>query len=257
MAKPRKVHIECKTPKGFRWIKTNLRGGKFEADGSITVTDQTKFDQCMDAAECHIIEGTSAALAKRSSRQPLDACSIMNQIGAGRDTDFHTLNSSAVSKLIDAADAVGYRKSKNANGSRGRSFFAYLQRKCFAAGTKASTLVEHKGSLYRTAITASPVLPAGVLNLVTGKNSILGDVKEWRPKGSITIVRRPDGGIRGVINAGMSMNEVGSKLPLVHDQTRRNIGETTVIGVFPLTAEGLQAAQKAAGKTSVGIYVYK
>ena len=63
-------------------------------------------------------------------RQPLDACSVLNQIGAGRSTDFHELSSSKVDQLLVAADSIGYRKPKNANGSRGRYFFARLQRLC-------------------------------------------------------------------------------------------------------------------------------
>jgi hypothetical protein len=42
--------------------------------------------------------------------------------------NFHTLNSVQVESLIAAADARGYRKPKNANGSRGRYFFEYLKR---------------------------------------------------------------------------------------------------------------------------------
>ena len=41
--------------------------------------------------------------------------------------DFHKLSSTKVAYLLEVADEVGYQKPKNANGSRGRYFFAYLQ----------------------------------------------------------------------------------------------------------------------------------
>jgi hypothetical protein len=44
------------------------------------------------------------------------------------DDDFHALSSAQVERLLQEADRVGYRKPKNASGSRGRYFFAYLQR---------------------------------------------------------------------------------------------------------------------------------
>ncbi len=42
--------------------------------------------------------------------------------------DFYTLRSSEVCRVLEAADFVGYRKPKNANGSRGRYFHARLMR---------------------------------------------------------------------------------------------------------------------------------
>jgi hypothetical protein len=42
--------------------------------------------------------------------------------------DFDTLSSSEVACVIDAANAWRYRKPPNANGSRGRYFYAYLNR---------------------------------------------------------------------------------------------------------------------------------
>ncbi len=58
------------------------------------------------------------------------ACNILSTSGAGRNSDFHALSSTVVERLLDAAGEVGYRKPKNANGSRGRYFHAYLQRLC-------------------------------------------------------------------------------------------------------------------------------
>lgn len=42
--------------------------------------------------------------------------------------DFHSLNPQHVQNVLDAANARGYRKPANANGSRARYFYAYLMR---------------------------------------------------------------------------------------------------------------------------------
>jgi hypothetical protein len=42
--------------------------------------------------------------------------------------DFHTLRATAVERVLAAADFVGYRRPKNANGSRARCFHARLMR---------------------------------------------------------------------------------------------------------------------------------
>jgi hypothetical protein len=67
-------------------------------------------------------------VAKRKLTAPV-ACAILVGIG-GRGSDFHELSSSKVDELLKAAAHYGYRKPKNANGSRGRYFFARLQRLC-------------------------------------------------------------------------------------------------------------------------------
>lgn len=43
--------------------------------------------------------------------------------------DFHTLSSYQVDRLLDHARMNGYRKPRNANGSRGRYYHAMLQRR--------------------------------------------------------------------------------------------------------------------------------
>jgi hypothetical protein len=63
-------------------------------------------------------------------RYGIDACGILNRIGIRRGEDFHVLSSTKVDQLVTAAKEIGYRKPKNANGSRGRYFHAYLQRLC-------------------------------------------------------------------------------------------------------------------------------
>jgi len=42
--------------------------------------------------------------------------------------DFFTLSAGDVESVIEAANAHKYRKPRNANGSRARYFFAFLQR---------------------------------------------------------------------------------------------------------------------------------
>lgn len=65
----------------------------------------------------------------RRRRQTVDACTVLTQLGV-RHANFYALPASKVDALLEVADAVGYRKPKNANGSRGRYFFAKLQREC-------------------------------------------------------------------------------------------------------------------------------
>lgn len=48
--------------------------------------------------------------------------------GAPLDVDFHALSSDVVERLNAEADAVKYRKPRNANGSRARYFHARLIR---------------------------------------------------------------------------------------------------------------------------------
>ena len=59
-----------------------------------------------------------------------EACEILRRTGAPIDADFHALHSTQVNAIVDEARRAGYRKPKNANGSRGRYFFARLQRLC-------------------------------------------------------------------------------------------------------------------------------
>ena len=42
--------------------------------------------------------------------------------------NFYTLNTAEVAQVLYVADLVKYRKPTQANGSRARYFFAYLQR---------------------------------------------------------------------------------------------------------------------------------
>lgn len=66
----------------------------------------------------------------RKKRVPAcEAKRLLSARGVDLKKDFHQLNSSDVNIVLDVAKAAGYRKSKNAPGSKGRMFFQYLQRK--------------------------------------------------------------------------------------------------------------------------------
>lgn len=57
-----------------------------------------------------------------------DATNLAHRFSISLARDFFTLSASEVGRVLDAADAAKYRRPKNANGSRGRYFFASLQR---------------------------------------------------------------------------------------------------------------------------------
>lgn len=60
--------------------------------------------------------------------QRFEARGIIAGIGCELNADFHTLDSNQVHRVLMEADQRKYRKPKNANGSRARYFFAYVQR---------------------------------------------------------------------------------------------------------------------------------
>lgn len=64
-------------------------------------------------------------MAKKVSKE--EARNILRHKGISFKDNFHTLSPSKVSDIVDVADMMHYRKPKNASGSRGRYFFAYLQ----------------------------------------------------------------------------------------------------------------------------------
>lgn len=57
----------------------------------------------------------------------LDARAILSSLNARGS--FHALPASTVDALLVEADKFKYRRPANANGSRGRYFHAYLQRR--------------------------------------------------------------------------------------------------------------------------------
>jgi hypothetical protein len=63
----------------------------------------------------------------------LRAREVLARAGIAPGQDFFTLSASQISELLEEADRMKYRKPRNANGSRGRYFYAYLVRR--ARGT--------------------------------------------------------------------------------------------------------------------------
>lgn len=57
-----------------------------------------------------------------------DAANLCNKHHIDPCKDFFELAASEVERVLDAANEWKYRKPKHANGSRGRYFFAALQR---------------------------------------------------------------------------------------------------------------------------------
>jgi hypothetical protein len=68
------------------------------------------------------------AMSPQEAREILRRCHV--PIDAA---DFHMLNTSQVQALLVEADMQRYRKPRNANGSRGRYFYAMLQRRAAKA----------------------------------------------------------------------------------------------------------------------------
>jgi hypothetical protein len=57
-----------------------------------------------------------------------DASRILSLCNITPKVDFSTLSTNQVDDLVAESIRYGYRKPKNANGSRGRYFHAYLTR---------------------------------------------------------------------------------------------------------------------------------
>lgn len=64
----------------------------------------------------------------KSRMSPAQASHIAHTYHIPLGNDFHTLRTSEVESVLNAADAHGYRKPKSANGSRARGFYEYLMR---------------------------------------------------------------------------------------------------------------------------------
>lgn len=59
---------------------------------------------------------------------PETAHNIMSRVGMTRETNFFSLRTDQVAVLLLAANEHGYRKPKYSNDSKGRQFFAYVQK---------------------------------------------------------------------------------------------------------------------------------
>ncbi len=72
LKKPLRVHIECKTSAGYRWMRQNIREGVppiGDLDGQVLVVSRPdRFRDMLDAAECRIIETLKGARRRRRRR---------------------------------------------------------------------------------------------------------------------------------------------------------------------------------------------
>lgn len=57
-----------------------------------------------------------------------DAHNILQNCHITLGADYHALPSEQVERLLECAKSTHYRKPRNANGSTGRYFHAYVQR---------------------------------------------------------------------------------------------------------------------------------
>ena len=63
-------------------------------------------------------------MSKKANKAAIKA--TLSAQGIDFTEDFHTLSSSKVELLVEAAKACGYRKPSSANGSTARYFFQHL-----------------------------------------------------------------------------------------------------------------------------------
>lgn len=78
-----------------------------------------------------------------------EALNILARCEISAGTDFFTLSSSTIDRLLSEADAVKYRKPKNANGSRGRYFYAFVTRKVDSLTEMAREMVKGRNASVR------------------------------------------------------------------------------------------------------------
>lgn len=71
-------------------------------------------------------KGKETMKKHRMSRE--EARRLAEKQGINFHANFYTLRNSQVDSLLAIAKLQGYQKPKNANGSKGRYFFYYLQR---------------------------------------------------------------------------------------------------------------------------------
>jgi len=68
-------------------------------------------------------------MAKRKRIPACDAKSFLKARGVDFSVNYFALRGSEVQIVLDVAKAVGYRKRKDAPGSKARMFYQYLARK--------------------------------------------------------------------------------------------------------------------------------
>jgi len=69
-------------------------------------------------------------MARKRQMDHCDAKELLRKQGIDFRKDFFVLPASDVGLIVDAARATGYRKRRDAPGSRGRMYYQFLQRSC-------------------------------------------------------------------------------------------------------------------------------
>jgi len=67
-------------------------------------------------------------MAKRNVLTKTEAVAALRKGRLNLSHDYHQLSSSDVDKVLFVASLYGYRKPKNASGSKGRMFWQFMQR---------------------------------------------------------------------------------------------------------------------------------
>lgn len=67
-------------------------------------------------------------MTRRKRMTRYDAADLACRYRIIMGADFHQLRATEVTRVLEAAKEWGYRAPKNANGSRARYFYAYLNR---------------------------------------------------------------------------------------------------------------------------------
>ncbi len=78
-------------------------------------------------------------MAKITQKDREEARSILAECGIPIGEDYYVLSSDVVDRLLRHADAEGYEKPRNANGSRARYFHERLQRRAISGSPERQT----------------------------------------------------------------------------------------------------------------------
>lgn len=108
----------------------------------------------------------------------------------------------------------------------------------------------------------SPILPIGNVNLTTFENQLFGTLWDGWPEGDGTnyLVTSRGGQMRVIHSSGSGVSGFGdgAVVRLIHDQTRRPIGdEWTVVGAFPHTKEAMTLLKSKSGKNALPFATFK
>jgi hypothetical protein len=110
-----------------------------------------------------------------------------------------------------------------------------------------------------------PISSIGTVNLKTGRNSMFGTVWDcWEESDNMAaiLVTNDTGKFRVCVTSGNTNSTTGQfprghVIHLIGDQSRRNLGHWSVVGVFPHRHHGLKSIQLASGKSSLDFATFK